>query len=96
MNAIAVPLGILQALQQKYRRTLTHHKSIRSIGIRAGSRRRKRSNLAEFHKTRCAHIGIDATGQHRIKIAFIQTFNRRCHRSHSGCTRRVAGIIGAM
>ena len=65
VDAVAVALGVGQALEQEQRRALAHHEAVGAVGVRPRAGRRQRADLAELHEGRRAHVAVDAAGDGR-------------------------------
>ncbi len=89
VDPVLVPFGIGQSLEQQHRCALPHDEPVGTVAVGTGARGRKCADLAELHEARRAHVAVDTTGQDRVVVTLLQTFDRCIHRSHGG---RAGGI----
>ncbi len=95
VDAIAVTLGIRQALEQEQACALAHHEAVGAfrVGTRTGSR--ECSNLAELHESAGAHVPVDAARDDRVVVAFDQAARSCRDGRHGRGAGSVAGVVGA-
>jgi hypothetical protein len=90
VNAVAVPLGIGEALEEEEGRPLAHDEAVGPVGVGARAGGRERADLAELHEARRPHVPVESAGQDRVEVPGDEAVARGAHRRES----RGAGGVG--
>ena len=91
VDAVAVALGVGEALEHEQARALAHDEAVGAVRVRARTGRRQRADGAELDEARGAHVAIDAAGDRHVELAVGEALDRRVHRRHR---RRARGVDG--
>ena len=89
VDAVAVPLGVGQPLEQEQGAPLAHDEAVGAVGVGAGAGGRQRADLAELHVGGGAHVAVDAAGEDRVVLAVDQPLDRAGHGRQPG---RAGGV----
>jgi hypothetical protein len=90
VDAVAVPFGVGQPLEQEQGAALAHDEAVGALRVGPGTGRRQGADLAELHEGRGAHVAVDAASQDGVVLAVDQPLGRRGH----GCQAGRAGGVG--
>ena len=96
VDAVAVPFGVRQALQEEDRRSLAHDEPVGALVVRSGPGGGEGSELAELHEWERPHVAVDPAGDGDVEVAVDQALHRRVHRRERGGASRVDGEVRAV
>jgi hypothetical protein len=89
VDAVAVALGVLEALDDEHRGALAHDEAVGVRVVGTGPRRRQCADLAELHERRRRHVGVDAARDDDIEVPLREPLDGGRHRGHGRGARRV-------
>ncbi len=96
VDAIAVALGVGEALEQEDRGAFAHHEAVGARRVRPGAGGGERPDLAELHECAGAHVAIDAAGDDRVEVALVEALDGGADRRHRRRARRVDDVVRAV
>ncbi len=83
VDAVAVALGVLEALEDEQGSALTHDEAVGAGIERPCSGGGQRSDLAELHECRHAHVVVDPAGDSGIEAMVDEPLDGDAHRCQS-------------
>ncbi len=93
INLVPVAFGVLEPLEEDDGPAFPHHETVGPIGVGPRAGCGERAELAELHKGRGAHVGIDAAGKNGVVIMVVQADDGGADGGHCGGAGCIGGVV---